>query len=87
MLTLPLALKTSPHRLYLSFNHNRFDLQEHLTHHVINWEELKILGSSLARGVSHLHSDRLPCGRPKVELRCLFMLTRKRGLKRRCCDP
>lgn len=49
-------------------NYFRFDLQEHLTHNVVSWEELKILGSSLARGVSHLHSDRLPCGRSKVEV-------------------
>lgn len=42
--------------------------QEHLTRNVISWEELQVLGSSLARGVAHLHSDRLPCGRPKVGL-------------------
>ncbi|TWW79723.1 TGF-beta receptor type-2 isoform X1 [Takifugu flavidus] len=48
--------------------HTRGNLQEHLTHNIISWEELKILGSSLARGVSHLHSDRLPCGRPKVAI-------------------
>lgn len=41
-------------------------LQEYLTRNVISWDELIVLGSSLARGVSHLHSDRLPCGRPKV---------------------
>lgn len=41
-------------------------LQEHLTRNVISWDELIVLGSSLSRGVSHLHSDRLPCGRPKV---------------------
>lgn len=48
--------------------HSRGNLQEHLTHHVISWEELQVLGSSLARGVAHLHSDRLPCGRPKVAI-------------------
>ncbi|XP_038568201.1 TGF-beta receptor type-2 [Micropterus salmoides] len=48
--------------------HPRGNLQEYLTHHVISWEELQVLGSSLARGVSHLHSDRLPCGRPKVPI-------------------
>uniref|UniRef100_H3CLW2 TGF-beta receptor type-2 n=1 Tax=Tetraodon nigroviridis TaxID=99883 RepID=H3CLW2_TETNG len=48
--------------------HARGNLQEYLTHNVISWEELKILGSSLAQGVSHLHSDRLPCGRPKVAI-------------------
>lgn len=48
--------------------HSRGNLQEHLTRHVISWEELQVLGSSLARGVAHLHSDRLPCGRPKVAI-------------------
>uniref|UniRef100_A0A665WMQ6 TGF-beta receptor type-2 n=1 Tax=Echeneis naucrates TaxID=173247 RepID=A0A665WMQ6_ECHNA len=48
--------------------HPRGNLQEYLTHHVIGWEELKVLGSSLARGVAHLHSDHLPCGRPKVPI-------------------
>ncbi|KAM7420137.1 hypothetical protein PAMA_014716 [Pampus argenteus] len=48
--------------------HPRGNLQEHLTRHVISWEELQVLGSSLARGVAHLHSDRLPCGRPKVPI-------------------
>lgn len=37
-------------------------------HNVISWQELQVLGSSLAQGVAHLHSDRLPCGRPKVRL-------------------
>lgn len=60
-------------------NHDRFDLQEHLTHNVISWEELKILGSSLARGVSHLHSERLPCGRPKVGRRRRSFLEREGG--------
>ena len=40
--------------------------QEYLTRHIISWEELKVLGSSMAKGVAHLHSDHLPCGRPKV---------------------
>ncbi|KAE8288381.1 TGF-beta receptor type-2 [Larimichthys crocea] len=48
--------------------HSRGNLQEHLTRNVISWEELQVLGSSLARGVAHLHSDRLPCGRPKVAI-------------------
>ncbi|XP_059195812.1 TGF-beta receptor type-2-like [Centropristis striata] len=48
--------------------HNRGNLQEHLTRHVISWEELQVLGRSLARGVAHLHSDRLVCGRPKVPI-------------------
>lgn len=42
--------------------------QEYLTRHVISWEELQALSSSLARGVAHLHSDRLASGRPKVGL-------------------
>ncbi|XP_034029768.1 TGF-beta receptor type-2-like [Thalassophryne amazonica] len=48
--------------------HPRGNLQEYLTHHVISWGELQLLGSSLARGVAHLHSDHLPCGRPKVPI-------------------
>ncbi|XP_073343684.1 TGF-beta receptor type-2-like [Pagrus major] len=48
--------------------HSRGNLQEHLMHNVISWQELQLLGSSLARGVAHLHSDRLPCGRPKVAI-------------------
>uniref|UniRef100_A0A3B4ZFP3 Serine/threonine-protein kinase receptor n=1 Tax=Stegastes partitus TaxID=144197 RepID=A0A3B4ZFP3_9TELE len=48
--------------------HPRGNLQEYLTCHVISWEELHVLSSSLARGVAHLHSDRLPCGRPKVPI-------------------
>ncbi|XP_040901336.1 TGF-beta receptor type-2-like [Toxotes jaculatrix] len=48
--------------------HPRGNLQEYLTCHVVSWEELQVLGSSLARGVAHLHSDRLPCGRPKVPI-------------------
>ncbi|XP_029929139.1 TGF-beta receptor type-2-like [Myripristis murdjan] len=48
--------------------HHRGNLQEYLTRHVISWEDLRVLGSSLARGVAHLHSDHLPCGRPKVPI-------------------
>ncbi|XP_036372122.1 TGF-beta receptor type-2-like [Megalops cyprinoides] len=48
--------------------HPRGNLQEYLTHHVISWEDLWLLGGSLARGVAHLHSDLTPCGRPKVPI-------------------
>ncbi|KAM9309626.1 TGF-beta receptor type-2 isoform 2-T2 [Pholidichthys leucotaenia] len=48
--------------------HPRGNLQEYLTCNGISWLELQVLGSSLARGVAHLHSDRLPCGRPKVPI-------------------
>uniref|UniRef100_A0A3Q1H694 Serine/threonine-protein kinase receptor n=2 Tax=Anabas testudineus TaxID=64144 RepID=A0A3Q1H694_ANATE len=48
--------------------HPQGNLQEYLTRHVTSWEELQVLSSSLARGVAHLHSDRLPCGRPKVPI-------------------
>uniref|UniRef100_A0A3P9P3G2 TGF-beta receptor type-2 n=1 Tax=Poecilia reticulata TaxID=8081 RepID=A0A3P9P3G2_POERE len=44
------------------------NLQEYLTRHVISWEELQALSSSLARGVAHLHSDQLASGRPKVPI-------------------
>uniref|UniRef100_A0A8C6VQY1 TGF-beta receptor type-2 n=1 Tax=Nothobranchius furzeri TaxID=105023 RepID=A0A8C6VQY1_NOTFU len=48
--------------------HPTGNLQEFLTQHVLSWEELQVLSSSLARGVAHLHSDRLPCGRHKVPI-------------------
>ncbi|XP_030637277.1 TGF-beta receptor type-2 isoform X2 [Chanos chanos] len=48
--------------------HPRGNLQEYLTRHVISWEDLRLLGGSLARGVAHLHSDHTPCGRPKVPI-------------------
>lgn len=44
------------------------NLQEHLTHQVVDWDQLHQLGTSLADGVAHLHSDRTPCGRPKVPI-------------------
>ncbi|KAK2830545.1 hypothetical protein Q5P01_018476 [Channa striata] len=46
----------------------RGNLQEYLTHHIIDWHDLWVLGSSLARGVAHLHSDRTACGRYKVPI-------------------
>ncbi|KAM9385065.1 TGF-beta receptor type-2-like [Pholidichthys leucotaenia] len=48
--------------------HPRGNLQEYLTHNIISWHDLWLLGSSLARGVAHLHSDRTPCGRYKVSI-------------------
>ncbi|KAM6959524.1 TGF-beta receptor type-2-like [Aplochiton taeniatus] len=44
------------------------NLQEYLTRHVLSWEELWLLGGSLAQGVAHLHSDHTPCGRYKVPI-------------------
>ncbi|KAG7225476.1 hypothetical protein INR49_027471 [Caranx melampygus] len=46
----------------------RGNLQEYLSHHIISWHDLWLLGSSLARGVAHLHSDHTPCGRYKVAI-------------------
>ncbi|AWP21359.1 putative TGF-beta receptor type-2-like [Scophthalmus maximus] len=46
----------------------RGNLQEYLIHHVINWQDLWLLGSSLSRGVAHLHSDHTACGRYKVAI-------------------
>lgn len=40
----------------------RGNLQDYLTHHVVSWPDMWLLGSSLARGVAHLHSDHTPCG-------------------------
>ncbi|XP_026139470.1 TGF-beta receptor type-2 [Carassius auratus] len=48
--------------------HPRGNLQEYLTRHLISWEDLRLLGGSLAQGVAHLHSDHTPCGRPKVPI-------------------
>lgn len=48
--------------------HTKGNLQEYLTRHVISWEDLRKLGSSLARGIAHLHSDHTPCGRPKMPI-------------------
>ncbi|XP_076009941.1 TGF-beta receptor type-2-like [Genypterus blacodes] len=48
--------------------HPRGNLQEYLTRHVISWDELRVFGNSVARGVAHLHSDHLLCGRPKVPI-------------------
>ncbi|XP_028288171.1 TGF-beta receptor type-2-like isoform X2 [Parambassis ranga] len=44
------------------------NLQEYLTHHIVSWLDLWQLGSSLARGVAHLHSDHTSCGRYKVPI-------------------
>ncbi|KAM4725525.1 TGF-beta receptor type-2 [Anableps anableps] len=44
------------------------NLQEYLTNHIISWHDLWMLGSSLARVVAHLHSDRTSCGRCKVPI-------------------
>lgn len=44
------------------------NLQEYLTRHLISWEDLRVLGCSMARGVAHLHSDHTTCGRPKVPI-------------------
>uniref|UniRef100_A0A8C2EVQ0 Serine/threonine-protein kinase receptor n=1 Tax=Cyprinus carpio TaxID=7962 RepID=A0A8C2EVQ0_CYPCA len=48
--------------------HERGNLQEFLTQHVIGWDELCRLGRSLARGVAHLHADRTLCGRTKAPI-------------------
>ncbi|KAJ8395779.1 hypothetical protein AAFF_G00028260 [Aldrovandia affinis] len=48
--------------------HPMGNLQEYLTHHIISWDDLWLLGGSLAQGVAHLHSDHTPCGRPKVAI-------------------
>ncbi|XP_010872166.2 TGF-beta receptor type-2 [Esox lucius] len=48
--------------------HPRGNLQEYLTRHIISWNDLWVLGGSLARGVAHLHSDHTPCGRYKVPI-------------------
>lgn len=48
--------------------HAKGNLQEYLTRHVISWEDLRKLGSSLARGIAHLHSDHTLCGRPKMPI-------------------
>nr|XP_049607292.1 TGF-beta receptor type-2 isoform X2 [Syngnathus scovelli] len=46
----------------------RGNLQEYLTHHIISWHDLWLLGGSLASGLAHLHSDHSPGGRYKVPI-------------------
>ncbi|XP_078098311.1 TGF-beta receptor type-2 [Mustelus asterias] len=48
--------------------HPQGNLQDYLTRHVVNWEDLCLLGGSLARGIAHLHSEYTPCGRPKIPI-------------------
>ncbi|KAM9307666.1 TGF-beta receptor type-2 [Gastrophryne carolinensis] len=48
--------------------HSKGSLQEYLTGHIITWEDLLLLGGSVACGVAHLHSDHTPCGRPKTPI-------------------
>ncbi|MBN3274003.1 TGFR2 protein, partial [Polyodon spathula] len=48
--------------------HSQGNLQEYLTKHIISWEDLWLLGGSLAEGLAHLHSDHTSCGRPKVAI-------------------
>lgn len=48
--------------------HPRGNLQDLILRKVLSWRELMLLGASLARGVAHLHSDRTPCGRPKMPI-------------------
>uniref|UniRef100_A0AAY4E8Q7 Serine/threonine-protein kinase receptor n=1 Tax=Denticeps clupeoides TaxID=299321 RepID=A0AAY4E8Q7_9TELE len=60
--------KTERQYWLITAYHPRGNLQEYLTCHIISWEDLRLLGSSLARGVAHLHSDHTTCGRPKVPI-------------------
>ncbi|KAL0962519.1 hypothetical protein UPYG_G00341100 [Umbra pygmaea] len=48
--------------------HPMGNLQEYLTRNIISWNDLWVLGGSLARGVAHLHSDHTLCGRYKVPI-------------------
>ncbi|XP_022519931.2 TGF-beta receptor type-2 [Astyanax mexicanus] len=48
--------------------HPKGNLQDYLRNHLLTWEQMHRLGSSLTRGVAHLHSDQTPCGRPKVAI-------------------
>ncbi|XDV33590.1 hypothetical protein PO909_003955, partial [Leuciscus waleckii] len=60
--------KTARQYWLITAYQERGNLQDFLSQHVIGWDELCRLGSSLARGVAHLHSDRTPCGRAKVAI-------------------
>lgn len=60
--------KTARQYWLITAYHERGNLQEFLSQHVIGWDELCQLGVSLARGVAHLHSDRTACGRAKVAI-------------------
>ncbi|KAI4905679.1 hypothetical protein NFI96_019333 [Prochilodus magdalenae] len=48
--------------------HDKGNLQDYLRNNLLSWEQMHKLGASLARGVAHLHSERTPCGRPKVPI-------------------
>ncbi|XP_032873067.1 TGF-beta receptor type-2-like [Amblyraja radiata] len=48
--------------------HPQGNLQDYLLRHVVNWEDLCLLGGSLAQGIAHLHSEYTPCGRPKIPI-------------------
>ncbi|XP_067857253.1 TGF-beta receptor type-2 [Heptranchias perlo] len=48
--------------------HPQGNLQDYLLRHVVGWEDLCLLGGSLARGIAHLHSEYTPCGRPKIPI-------------------
>uniref|UniRef100_UPI00358E416F TGF-beta receptor type-2-like n=2 Tax=Myxine glutinosa TaxID=7769 RepID=UPI00358E416F len=48
--------------------HPRGNLQELLAWQVLAWQELSVLGQSLAHGVAHLHADRTACGQPKMPI-------------------
>ncbi|XP_072139631.1 TGF-beta receptor type-2 [Mobula birostris] len=48
--------------------HPQGNLQDYLMRHVVSWEDLCLLGGSLAKGIAHLHSEYTPCGRPKIPI-------------------
>ncbi|XP_042202884.1 TGF-beta receptor type-2 [Callorhinchus milii] len=48
--------------------HTQGNLQDYLMRHIISWEDLCLLGASLARGIAHLHSEYTMCGRPKIPI-------------------
>ncbi|KAM9823618.1 TGF-beta receptor type-2 [Neosynchiropus ocellatus] len=48
--------------------HSMGNLQDYLTHHIVTWHDLWLLGGSLAQGLAHLHSDHTSGGRYKVPI-------------------
>ncbi|XP_053732240.1 TGF-beta receptor type-2-like isoform X2 [Synchiropus splendidus] len=46
--------------------HGRGNLQDFLRDHVLSWQELVVMATSVARGLAYLHSDTTTSGEPKV---------------------
>uniref|UniRef100_A0A8D0HIG4 Serine/threonine-protein kinase receptor n=1 Tax=Sphenodon punctatus TaxID=8508 RepID=A0A8D0HIG4_SPHPU len=48
--------------------HNRGNLKDYLSRHILSWVDLQKMAGSLVNGVAHLHSDYTACGSPKIPI-------------------